>query len=290
MKPGPFAYHRASTVDEVLNFLTRGGAETKILAGGQSLIPILKLRLARPSALVDINRVPELDYLHASDSGIVIGATTRLHQLESEAIRTACPLLAAAVRHVGHTAIRTRGTVCGSLAHGDPAAELPLVAACLDAQLEATSTRGTRTIAATDFFDSFLSTTLEADELLTRVRFPTLGPEVGWAFGELTKRMGDFAIVSVAVVLERGPAGAVRHPRIGLGAVGDRPLRRLRAERALEGQSANAEIFRAAAEMATADLQPPSDIHGSGAFRRHIARVLLERALDEAWQRARGAA
>jgi carbon-monoxide dehydrogenase medium subunit len=285
MKPPPFDYHRAATVDEALEHLRRGGPEAKILAGGQSLIPMLKLRLARPSALIDINRVPELNYLRAQEDGVVVGATARLHELESASIGAACPMLGAAVRHVAHTAIRTRGTVCGSLAHGDPAAELPLVACCLDAELQATSARGSRTIAARDFFVSFMSTALEADELLTRARFPPLAPGAGWSFRELTKRMGDFAIASVAVVLERGPSGAVHAPRIALGAVADRPLRRLRAEAALAGQPAGAKTFSAAAEMATADLDPPSDVHGSSAFRRTIVRVLLDRALHEAWQR-----
>jgi carbon-monoxide dehydrogenase medium subunit len=290
VKPAPFAYHRATSVTDVLERLREGGPETKVLAGGQSLIPMLKLRLARPAALVDINRLEDLDYVHVAGGALVIGATARLHRLEAQAVADACPILTAAVRHIGHTAIRTRGTVCGSLAHGDPAAELPLVACCLDAELEAASTRGRRTIAAADFFASFLGTTLEPDEMVTAARFPMLGPHVGWAFRELTKRAGDFAIVSVAAVLERDPAGTVRWPRIALGAVGDRPLRSPRAESALDGQPGSAASFRAAAETAVADLEPPSDVHGSAEFRRHIARVLLDRALDEAWQRAGGAA
>jgi carbon-monoxide dehydrogenase medium subunit len=290
VKPAAFAYYRATSVGEALEHLRSGGTETKILAGGQSLIPMLKLRLARPSALVDINRVDALAYLRVHDGHLAIGATARLHELEAAIVRDACPILAAAAHYIGHAAIRTRGTVCGSLAHADPAAELPLVACCLDAELEATSIRGTRMVAADDFFASFLGTTLETDELLTGVRFPVLGPQTGWAFAELTKRAGDFAIVSVAVVLERDFAGAVRRPRIALGAVSDRPLRRAHAERALDRQPGTADNFRAAAEMATADLEPPSDVHGSGPFRRHIARVLVDRALHDAWRRAGGVA
>jgi carbon-monoxide dehydrogenase medium subunit len=290
MKPAPFAYHRATTIPEVLERLRSGDPDTKILAGGQSLIPMLKLRLARPSSLVDITRVEGLDYVRLGHDALSVGATARLYELESDLVRDACPLLRAAVRHVGHTAIRTRGTVCGSLAHADPAAELPLVACCLDAELEVAGVRGPRTIAAGDFFASFLSTTLEADELVTAARFPALGRDVGWAFDELTKRAGDFAIVSVAVTLQRGADGAVRRPRITLGAVADRPLRRPRVERALDGQPGGREAFRAAAEDATSDLDPPADVHGSSSFRRQIARVLLERALGAAWQRTRGAA
>jgi carbon-monoxide dehydrogenase medium subunit len=290
VKPPPFEYQAVRSAEEAVRALAERGPEARILAGGQSLIPMLKLRLARPAALIDINRARELDYLRIEDGALVVGATARMCRLESDEVRRHCPLVAEAARHVGHAAIRHRSTPCGSVAHGDPAAEMPLVAACLDAELRALGPRGSRTIGGRDFQTSYFTTALAPDELLAEMRLPVLARGAGWAFLELTKRAGDFAIVAVAVSLERGPGHGVLRPRIALGAVAERPLRCPEAEAALDGQPGTRETFRAAAATATARLEPPSDVHGSGSYRRTVAQALLERALGQAWDRAGAAA
>lgn len=285
MKPAPFEYHRAASIEEALALLARHGPEAKVLAGGQSLIPMLKLRLVRPGVLVDLNRVGELAYLRPANGTLACGAMARLAELESAEIRSRCPILAAAARHIGHPAIRHRGTICGSLAHADPAAELPLLALALDAELRVTGPAGDRAVPARDFFVTSLTTSLAAGELLVEARFLLPGLRTGWAFQELSRRHGDFAIVSVAALIEAGTAGTIARARIALGGVADRPLRCPAAEVALAGTPAGPAAFQAAAAAAADPLEPPSDLHGSGAYRRHVARVLVERALMEAWQR-----
>jgi carbon-monoxide dehydrogenase medium subunit len=274
-------------VEEVVEHLARYGTDAKILAGGQSLIPMMKLRLIRPALLIDINPLHSLNHVRLSSGYLAVGATARVRELESADVRNCCPLVSAAAAHVGHAPIRNRGTVCGSLAHADPAAELPLVAVCLDAEFEAQGPGGRRTIAAREFFRSYFTTALAAEEVLVEVRLRMMPPEAGWAFMELSKRAGDFALAAAAVILERGSSGTIRHARLALGAIADRPIRCWDAEKALVNQEATPDVFRAAAAAATDALDPPSDVHGSGKYRRHVARVLLERALLEAWSRAR---
>lgn len=288
MKPPPFHYVRAQTVSEAVALLQEHGPEAKVLAGGQSLIPMMKLRLARPPVLVDLNRARELEYLKAADGALAFGGLARLSELESERVRGRCPILAAAARHIGHAAIRHRGTVCGSLAHADPAAELPIVALALDAELKVVGPNGPRRIPAREFFVSYFTTSLEPGEILVEARFPFVPAGAGWSFLELARRAGDFALAAVAVVLERGPGGTVLNPRIALGAVADRAIRCLGAEGCLRGEPAGAALFNAAAVEAARPLHPASDVHASGAYRRHVARVLVERALAEAWDRASG--
>ncbi len=285
MKPASFEYHRAASVAEALDLLARYGAEAKILAGGQSLIPLMKLRLARPSVLVDLNRCNELAYVRHRNGTVAFGAMARLAELESAEIRARCPILAAAARHIGHPAIRHRGTICGSLAHADPAAELPMLALALDAELSVRGPSGERAVPARDFFLTYLTTSLGPGELLVEARFPALGPRTGWAFAELSRRHGDFAIAAAAAVIEVTPAGAISGARIALGGVADRAIRCHDAEAALLGKPGDAAAFRAAAAAAAEPLTPPSDLHGSGAYRRHVAGVLVERVLAEAWQR-----
>jgi carbon-monoxide dehydrogenase medium subunit len=286
MKPPVFAYVRAHSVDEAVARLADGGPDTRLLAGGQSLIPMMKLRLARPAVLVDINPVRALDYVRRVEGELRIGATARTADLQAPAVRQQCPLLAAAADLVGHAAIRHRGTVCGSLAHGDPAAELPLAAVCLDATLVARSRRGERSIEASDFFRTFFSTSLDEDEMLVEARVPVPAARAGWSFLELTKRSGDFAIVAAAVFLERAANGRIVRVRIGLAAVADRPVRCTEAEQIVVDQRPGSAAFRAAAAAAMASLTPPTDIHASGDYRRKVARVLVERALTEAWEKA----
>lgn len=285
MKPAPFEYYRARSVDEAVALLGQHGPDAKILAGGQSLVPMMKLRLARPSVLVDLNSVRELAYVRKTNGTVAFGAMARLSELESEPVRGLCPMLAHVAREIGHPPIRHRGTVCGSLAHADPAAELPVLALALDADLVVTGPSGARTIAARDFFVTYLTTCLEVTEVLMEARFPILAPGVRWGFQELSRRPGDFAIVSAAAVLEIGSDGTIAKARVALGAVADRPLRASEAEEALLGTRGGAKVFRAAAERAASRLEPPTDVHGSGAYRRHLAKVLVERALAQAWQR-----
>jgi carbon-monoxide dehydrogenase medium subunit len=286
MKPAAFEYFAVSTVDEAIATLVERGPEARILAGGQSLIPMMKLRILAPTALVDINRVHALDYLKVDGSQIAIGATCRFHAvLQADAISQRCGLLREAARHVVPEAIRHRGTICGSLAHADPVAEMPLIACCLDADIIVRGHAGVRTISARDFFVSLLTTSLQPDELLTEVLIPTLEAGTGWGFREL-KRPGNIALA--AVTLRRSAKDRVSGARIALGAVADRPTRALAAEAALVGEPGNQESFRAAAALAIADLDPPADMHGSGHYRKKVAGVLLERALADAWGRTSG--
>jgi carbon-monoxide dehydrogenase medium subunit len=286
VKPPAFEYYGARTVREAVALLQQHGPDAKLLAGGQSLIPMMKLRLARPPVLVDLNRARELEYVREDGGVLVFGGLARLYQLESAMVGERCPILGAAARHIGHAAIRHRGTVCGSLAHADPAAELPILALALEAELRAVGPSGPRRIPAEEFFVSYFTTSLAPGELLVEARFPFLPRGAGWSFQELARRAGDFALAAVAVVLERGPGGMVVDPRIALGAVADRAIRCREAEALLAGKPGGAAAFKAAALEAARPLDPPSDVHASGAYRRHLARVLVERALTEAWGRA----
>jgi CO/xanthine dehydrogenase FAD-binding subunit len=285
MKPPPFEYYRASTVEEAIALLGQHGADAKVLAGGQSLLPMMKFRLARPSVLVDLRWVQDLVYVRQTDGTLTFGAMARLSSLESDQTRARCPLLAEAAHHIGHPPIRHQGTVCGSLAHADPAAELPVLALALDAELVAAGPNGSRLIPARDFFVSMLTTSLGPDEILTEARFPVLRPETGWGFSELSRRPGDFALAVAAAMLRVGGAGTIADARIALGAVADRAIRCPEAEAALLGQRGGEEALAEAAVLASESLEPPSDVHASSGYRRHLARVLVERALMQAWQR-----
>jgi carbon-monoxide dehydrogenase medium subunit len=284
MKPAPFDYYRAESVKDAVALLQEHGPEAKILAGGQSLLPMMKLRLARPAVLVDINRVRDLQYVRAGDGRLAFGAMARLDTLAGDTVRRHSPMLAEAARHIAHAAIRHRGTVCGSIAHSDPAAELPILTLALNAELVAVGPRGARVVPARDFFVTYLTTSLGADELLVEARFPALPSNAGWAFLELSRRPGDFAIVAVAAVLER-TGDAIARARIALGAVADRALRSEAAEAALVGQPGRPETFESAARLAADPLAPPTDVHGSSAYRKHLAQVLVRRALTQAWER-----
>ena len=290
MKPPPFEYYPASSVDEAVSLLAEHGDDAKVLAGGQSLVPLLALRLARPEVLIDINRVPELAGLE-NGSGLRVGPMVRQRVAErSEVVASGNPLLADALRFIGHPAIRNRGTLGGSLAHADPAAELPAVLLALDGEIEATSSAGTRTIAAQEFFEGFLSTTLGADELVTSVRFAPWGAATGWSFQEFSRRSGDFAIAGVAAVLRLGANGLITEARIALSGVDATPIRAAKAEAGLIGQPAAESVWEAAVADTVSDLDPPADLHGSSAYRRQLVGVLLRRALREAHQRAGGTA
>jgi aerobic carbon-monoxide dehydrogenase medium subunit len=266
MKCAPFDYVRAGSVEEVIEVLTEADGEGKILAGGQSLVPVLALRLARPAVLVDINRVPGLDTIRRTDDAIDVGALVRHSRLVEQ---TEHPLLAEAARWVGHSAIRTRGTAAGSIAHADPSAELPAVALATGATATVAGPTGTRPVAAEDLFVGPLMTSLGVDEIITEVRFPLPSR---WGFAEFARRHGDFALVA-AVVAEID--GSVR---IALGGVGAVPRRAVGAERVVtEGGSA-----REAARAASEEIDPTSDIHGSAPYRRALAAEMVRRAVSQA--------
>jgi carbon-monoxide dehydrogenase medium subunit len=284
VKPSAFAYHAPDTVEEALSLLAEHGPDARPLAGGQSLVPMMNFRLARPTMLVDLNDVSGLGAITTDGSTVAMGAMVRERAAErSDAVAAQVPLLARALPHVGHEAIRTRGTIGGSLAHSDPASELPAVALAVGCQMVARSAeRGERVIDAADFFLSYFTTALEADELLTGVRFPAARPGTGAAFEEMARRHGDFAIVGVGVTLHAGGAAAIDEVRVVLTGVGATPVRSQAAESVLVGHPPGAELFAEAGSAAARDLDPPSDLHGSAAYRRHIADTLVRRALARA--------
>jgi carbon-monoxide dehydrogenase medium subunit len=285
VKASALGYGRVSSVDEAVTQLAELGDEAKILAGGQSLVPLLNLRLANPAYLVDINRIGELDFI-TNDSGVRVGAVVRHRDVErSELVARANPLVAEAIKLVGHAAIRNRGTIGGSVAHADPAAELPTILVALDGEIEARSSRGARTIAAADFFEGFLTTALQPDELLTEVRFPGLPATSGWSIQEFSRRSGDFGVVTVAVTLTAGSNGTIGEARVAFGGVAGTAVRAPSAESALAGQTPSAELWKAAGQEAAAGLDPPGDLHSTPEHRRHLAAVLTERALVQAYSR-----
>jgi len=281
-----FEYAAPATLDEALGLLREHGDEAKILAGGQSLIPILHYRLARPCIVIDINALP-LGDIAAHDGRIGIGALVRYHQLEESAeLARSAPVLAEAARLIGNVRVRTLGTVGGSLAHADPAAELPAVMTALDAQLTVGAPAGPRTVAAREFFTGPLTTALGPDEIVTRVEVPAMS-NYGWAVEELSRRAGDFAIVAVVTVVALDRRGHADDIRIAFGGVGDRPVHARAAEDALRGREPTTEAAARAADVAREALAPASDAFVSSAYRRHVAGVLCRRALTRAVERAR---
>jgi aerobic carbon-monoxide dehydrogenase medium subunit len=291
LKPPPFTYVAPSSLDEALSSLAEAGEDAKILAGGQSLMPLLSLRLARPSALVDLRRVDGLGEISEHDGTVTIGTMVRERAVErSDVIAEKIPLLAAALPLIGHPAIRNRGTVGGSIAHADPSAEIPAVALALDAEMVIRSAaRGERRVPAADFFQGFFTTALEPDEALVAVCFPVAAPVRGVAFVEAARRHGDFAMVGAAAVVN-AEGGRITDARITLIGVADTPLRRPAAEQALSGAEIGSLPFEDAAAAAAAGLTPASDIHGTSQYRTHLARVLTRRALEKAASELRGAA
>jgi aerobic carbon-monoxide dehydrogenase medium subunit len=290
VKPTAFEYHPATTSEEAIALLAEHGGDAKVIAGGQSLVPLLALRLARVDHLVDINGVASLSGIR-SEGGLRIGAITRHRTAEkSPVVLEQAPLLAAALQQVGHVAIRNRGTIGGSLAHADPAAELPAALLALDGKVTATSTRGTRTIDASDLFTGFLTTSLEPDELLTDISLPPWNPGAGWSVQEFARRSGDFAIAGVFSVLSVNSSGRVDDARVSLIGVASTPVRASAAEQVVVGEAPADELWSAAAERAADGLEPPSDLHGSAAYRRHLVRTLTRRSLHEAASRIGAAA
>jgi carbon-monoxide dehydrogenase medium subunit len=272
MIPAAFDYLRVDSAEEAIAALAEHGDDAKLLAGGHSLLPLMKLRLASPAVLVDIGRLRELSYVRDGGDHLAIGALTRHREVErSELIHDQVPILAHATSHVGDPQVRNRGTIGGSIAHGDAASDLPAVLLALGGTLVVRGPGGERTVAADDFFEGFFQTALAEDEMLTEIRVPK-APGTGWSFQKFNRRAQDWAIVGCAVVRRNGGAG------IGLVNMSTKPLRASEAEAALAGGASAAE----AAALADAGTDPPSDLHGSEEYRRHLARVLVGRALAEA--------
>ena len=288
MKPPPFEYVVAESVEAAVAALA--GGEAKILAGGQSLVPMLNFRLLRPAILVDINRVPGLAFIEESDDAIRVGALTRHHQLEtSPVVAKHFPVLATAMTHVAHLAIRNRGTLGGSLSHADPAAELPMLALLLDVTLIVASPTGRRMVAAKDFFLGALSVDLEPNDIVTEVVFPKLPAGTGWGFEEVARRHGDFALAAVAATLTVSD-GTITQARIAMTGVDETPKRADGAEAMLTGKTLEPALRDAAIDAVRGCVTPNTDLHASADYRQHLVGVLAGRALDAAWRRAGGAA
>jgi len=283
MKPPRFAYHAPTSVDEAVALLARYGGEAKLLAGGQSLVPLLNFRLSRPAALIDLNRIAALAYVREDGNHVRIGAMTRQRTIEfSPMVRRRLPLLAEATTLVGHLPIRTRGTIGGSLAHADPSAEYPTILAALDGQVVVRGPRGERTLTAGQLFQGYLTTTLAADELLVEVRLPAMPEGAGFAFEELSRRHGDFAIIGIAVMIVRAGGGDCAVARLVTAGAGPVPVRLRAAEEILERDGLSDAAVEAASSRAAELVDPPSDIHASAGYRRNLTRVLTARALRRA--------
>ena len=288
MKSAPFEYHAPTSVDETIGLLARHGDDAKLIAGGQSLVPLMALRLAQPSVLIDLNGVHELDYIHESAGTVSIGALARHRAVErSEVLHASFPIIPAAVAWIGHPQIRNRGTIGGSLAHADPAAELPALATALDAVFAVTGPEGSRrTVPCSDFFVDSLTTALGPDELLTEVTFPALPQGSSWAFIEVARRHGDFALVGVAAIIALDGAGICSEARVALFGVGATPARSSSAEQALLHEKVDEAVIASAAAQVARDIDPQNDIHASAAYRSYVATNLVRSALTEAAQRA----
>jgi CO/xanthine dehydrogenase FAD-binding subunit len=288
MKPAAFAYHAAETLEQALALKLQHGDEARWLAGGQSLLPAMNLRLARPTALIDVNPLAALDFiLPTDDGGVRIGALTRYRRLERDArIALDQPLLREALGHVAHPQIRNRGTLCGNLAHADPASELPAVMLALDARLHARSASAARWIAARDFFRDIFTTALTADELLVEIELPKLPERTGTSFLEVARRRGDFAMMGVATVVTLDPEGVCTGARLAYCNAGATPQRPPAAAQALIGRRVGTAEIEAAARLAEQAIDPPGSIHASADFQRHLAGVLTRRALRIALDRA----
>ena len=288
MKPAAFAYYDPTSTAEALETLAALGDEAKVLAGGQSLVPMMNMRLAKPGAIIDINRIKELAYINDMPDGLMIGTLTRQRAVErSRVVKKRLPLLAEAILSVGHPPIRSRGSVGGSLAHADPAAELPAVLLALDGWVRVVGPKGTREIPAGELAIGPLFTSIEPDELLTEVWFPALPAGSGTAFLEITRRHGDFALVGVAACLTLDERDVCTRASIALLGVGETPQRAAEAEAGLVGNRVDEQAIEAAGAAAMSGLDPTGDIHASPEYRRQVAGTLTQRALALAWQRAR---
>jgi CO/xanthine dehydrogenase FAD-binding subunit len=284
MKPAKFEYFAPSSLAEALELLGEHGDDAKVLAGGQSLMPMLNMRLAQPKVVIDINRIPGLDYISPTpDGGLAIGALTRQRTVEkSDVIRERIPVLAAAIPSIGHFQIRNRGTVGGSISHADPAAELPAICFALGGELVLSSASNQRVLKAEDFFLAPLTTAIEPDELLTEIRLPARTEEWRWGFEEVCRRQGDFAMVGAVSLLEMDGGGVCKSACITMFGVGGTPLRISRAEEALLGNPISDSALRDVSQIVSEELDPDSDIHASAAYRKEVGGVIARRTVEAA--------
>jgi carbon-monoxide dehydrogenase medium subunit len=291
MKPAPFEYYAPTTVEEALARLAEHGGEAKPLAGGQSLIPIMNFRLAQPSVLVDLNNIPELSYVRGDEKGgVLVGAMARHTMVgQDPLIAKRAPLVHEAIPNIGTPQVRTRGTFGGSLSHSDPSAELATITVALNGRFRLRSQKGERWVPASEFFIGSFTSVLEPEELLVEIKLPSLPERSGWSLREVARRHNDFALIGVAAVVGLDKNGSCSEARIVFLSAGDRPVEALQAVHVLKGQKPTAEAIEAAADKAaSADIDPGSDIHATAEFRRHLAKVLSRRALDEAFRLAMG--
>ena len=288
MKLPPFDYQAPATLREAVQILSDGAGAAKAIAGGQSLIPILAFRLANPSVLVDLGGIPGLNDIAIGEAGVSIGAMVRWRELEDHAgLRSACPLIPAAVGHIAHYQIRNRGTIGGSLAHADPAAEMPGIAAACDAQIEIIGKTGKRTVDAHDFFLGPLTTCLAHDELITAIHFPPWPSTRRWAFEEFSQRRGDFAFAGIALYYDQRPDGTIENAHVGVIGATQVPCRLAAVEQTLNGKKLDDNVLSIAAKTAAASVEPDDDIHASAAYRRALVGTLVERSLIAAVTRGR---
>jgi CO/xanthine dehydrogenase FAD-binding subunit len=286
MKPAPFDYVAPESVPEVLTLLAEHGEDAKILAGGQSLVPMMNLRLVRPKVLVDINRVAGLSYIREHNGHLRIGAMTRHRDVErSPVVERLNGLLSEGIRYVGHSAIRARGTVGGSIVHADPTAELPLMLAALEGAIRVAGPRGSRTIKWDELFLSYFTTSMEQGEICEEVVMPVLPAGAGWGFEEFTHRLGDFAIVAVAAIVQADAARRCTVARVAVAGAGATPVRVRAAEQFLTGQLLTDGVLGEAARIVSREVEPESDLHASDVFRRHLAGTMAGRALRRAANR-----
>ena len=291
MIPRSFEYYSPQTLDEAVALLQKLGPEAKLLSGGQSLIPMMKLRLLSPEHIVDINRIPGLDYISEADGHLKIGALAREHQLESsESVQSKFPILADTAKVIADPLVRSQATVCGNLAHGDPANDHPATMLALGATVVATGPKGKREIRIDDFFPGLFTTALEPEEILTEIRIPLPPPRSGGAYLKLERKVGDFATAGVAVQISLDDAGVCTRAGIGLTNVGLTPIKAKQAEAVLAGTKLDEATIQKAAEMAASESQPMDDIRGSAEYKRDLIRVLTARALTRALDRAKGGA
>ncbi len=291
MIPRSFEYYSPRTLEEAVALLQKLGPDAKLLSGGQSLIPMMKLRLLSPEYIVDINRIPNLDYITESDGHLKIGALAREHELESsEVVKQKFPILADTAKVIADPLVRSQATICGNLAHGDPANDHPATMLALGATVVATGPKGQREIGIEDYFPSLFTTALEPEEILTEIRVPTPPPRSGGAYLKLERKVGDFATAGVAVQITLDEAGVCKRAGVGLTNVGMTPIKAKQAEAFLNGKQLNDAMIQQASELAASESQPMDDIRGSAEYKRDLVRVLTARALTTALNRAKGGA
>jgi len=289
MKPSAFEYHNPQSVQEAVGLLDRYGDEAKIIAGGQSLVPMMNFRLARPEILIDINGIKELEYIKTEGDELVIGALTRERDIEkSPLVIEQFPFLAKAISYIGHSAIRNRGTIGGSLVHADPSAELPTALCALNGKLKVVGSSGEKILEPEEFFLTYLTTSLEPSDLLTEVRIPALPENTGWSFSELSRRSGDFAVVAVGILLFSEAPGVCREARIAMGGVAPTPVRAQEAEALLAGKKLSEKLIAKAAQQAAEETDTEPDYHASAEYRMDMARVFVKKGLQQAWNMLNG--